>query len=204
MDPPTTGEVVVFQGMSNPLSNFYPCSINVFGENHNSAKHAYQLTKAICAGDLDAAKKVRESETALDAKRIGNTIRDPQDWQSEKEAVMEEIVNAKVDQNPEIKTKLETINNDTIYAEGTYDMEWGTGLDVDATLHTDLKKWPGENKLGKIYQKIAHKFGRKLRSASVLRTKGATNERQPNIEELLKDVRNNKKGKRKDKDGAGK
>lgn len=37
VDPLTTGEVVVFQGMSIPLSNFYPCSINVFGEKHNSA-----------------------------------------------------------------------------------------------------------------------------------------------------------------------
>ena len=83
-------------------------------------------------------------------------------------------------------------------------MEWGTGLDVDATLNTDSKKWPYENKLGKIYQKIAYKFGRKLRSASVPRTKGATNERQPNIEELLKDVRNDKKGKKNDKCGARK
>uniref|UniRef100_A0A8W8ILC2 Uncharacterized protein n=1 Tax=Magallana gigas TaxID=29159 RepID=A0A8W8ILC2_MAGGI len=62
VDPPTTGEVVVFQGMSNPISNFYPCSINVFGEKYNSAEHAYQLTKAIRACDLDAAKKVREAE----------------------------------------------------------------------------------------------------------------------------------------------
>lgn len=149
-------------------------------------------------------KKVRKAEKALDAKRIGHNIRDPQDWQSEKEAVMEEIVNAKVDQVPEINTKLETFNNDTMYSEGTFDMEWGIGLDVDATLHTDPKKWPYENKLGKIYQKIAYKFGRKLRSASVPRTKGATNERQPNIEELLKDVRNDKKGKKNDKCGARK
>lgn len=86
-------------------------------------------------------------------KRLGrqNTIKDPQDWRSEKEAVMEEIVNAKVNQNAEIKTKLETFNNDTIYVEETFDMEWGTGLDVNATLRTDPKKWPGENKLGKIF-----------------------------------------------------
>lgn len=40
--------------------------------------------------------------------------------------------------------------------------------------------------------------------ASFPRTKGATNERQPNIEELLKDVRNDKKGKKNDKCGARK
>ncbi|XP_052708692.1 uncharacterized protein LOC128183625 [Crassostrea angulata] len=170
-------------------------------ENWDTLLGQPNLTKAIRA---DAAKKVRKAEKALDAKRIGHNIRDPQDWQSEKEAVMEEIVNAKVDQIPEINTKLETFNNDTMYSEGTFDMEWGTGLDVDATLNTDPKKWPYENKLGKIYQKIAYKFGRKLRSASVPRTKGATNERQSNIEELLKDVRNDKKGKKNDKCGARK
>lgn len=42
-------------------------------------------------------------------------------------------------------------NNDIMYFEGMFDMEWGIGLDVDVILYIDLKKWFGENKLGKIY-----------------------------------------------------
>lgn len=104
---------------------------------HTSAEHVYQMTKAIRAGDLEAAKKTREEGTALDAKRIGHTVRDPQGWHKEKETVMEEIVSAKVEQIPKVKAKLENSNSSTIFAEGTFDMQWGTGLDVDATLHTD-------------------------------------------------------------------
>ena len=43
---------------------------------------------------------------------------------------MEEIVSSKAEQIPEVKIKLENSNNRTIFAEGTYDMFWGTGLDI--------------------------------------------------------------------------
>lgn len=61
VDPTNSGDVIAFQRKSHPLSNFYPCHLNVFGEKHKSAEHVYQMTKAIRAGDLEAAKKVRES-----------------------------------------------------------------------------------------------------------------------------------------------
>ena len=46
---------------------------------------------------------------------------------------MEEIVSSKAEQIPEVKIKLENSNNRTIFAEGTYGMFWGTGLDSEAT-----------------------------------------------------------------------
>ncbi|XP_062603538.1 uncharacterized protein LOC134265332 [Saccostrea cucullata] len=160
VDTSDVSEMVVFQGKYNPLSNLYPCEISVFGEKHKSAEHADQLTKAIRAGDLEAAKKVREADTALEAKGLGHTISDPLGWNNDKETLMEEIS--------------------------------GTGFDSEAILHTDHKKWPGQNKLGKIYQKLASKHARKLRSSSLPR-KG-TSENQSNIEDFLKDV---KKGRTK-------
>ena len=200
VDTPEVGEIVVFQGKSNPLSNFYPCDLKVFGEHHKSAEHAYQLTKAIRAGNLDAAKKVREAATAFDAKQIGHKITDPQDWSKEKEIVMEEIVSSKAEQIPEVKIKLENSNNRTIFAEGTYDVFWGTGLDIEATLHTDSRKWPGENRLGKIYKKLSSKYARKLRNSSVPR-KGTASENQSNIDVFLKDLK--KGGKKNGKSDSG-
>ena len=198
VDTPEAGEIVVFQGKSNPLSNFYPCDLKVFGENHKSAEHAYQLTKAIRAGN--AAKKVREAATAFDAKQIGHKITDPQDWSKEKEIVMEEIVSFKAEQIPEVKIKLENSNNRTIFAEGTYDVFWGTGLDIEATLHTDSRKWPGENRLGKIYKIQYSKYARKLRNSSGPR-KGMANENQSNIDVFLKDLK--KGGKKNGKSDSG-
>lgn len=84
--------VVAFQGIDNPLSNFYPCEIKAFGEVHQSAKYAYQFTKAIRSGDSDAVQKIKESSTALEAKRIGHTVKDPVGWNEERETVMEEVI----------------------------------------------------------------------------------------------------------------
>ena len=36
----TSENIVAFQGKDNPISNFYPCEIKVFGEVHQSAEHA--------------------------------------------------------------------------------------------------------------------------------------------------------------------
>lgn len=68
---------VAFQGKDNTLSNFYPCEIKAFGEVQQSAEHAYQFTKAIRSGDMVAVQKIRESSTALEAKRISHTVKDP-------------------------------------------------------------------------------------------------------------------------------
>nr|XP_022294760.1 uncharacterized protein LOC111104884 [Crassostrea virginica] len=131
---------------------------------------------------------------------VGHKITDPQDWSKEKEIVMEEIVSAKAEQIPEVKIKLENSNNRTIFAEGTYDMFWGTGLDIEATLHTDRRIWPGENRLGKIYKKLSSKYARKLRNSSAPR-KGTTSEKQSNIDVFLKDLK--KGGKKNGKSDSG-
>ena len=36
-----------------------------------------------------------------------------------------------------------------VFAQETYDMLWCTGLESEAKLHTDSRKWPGENRLEK-------------------------------------------------------
>ena len=156
--------VVAFKGKENPISNFYPCDLRVFGEMHQSAEHAFQLTKAVRSGNMEAAEKVRSAKTALDAKRIGATVRDPQDWATEKLEVMEEIVNSKAEQVPEFRSKLESVGSNAVFAEATLDAHWGTGLDVNATLHTDHSKWPGKNELGKIVKKVAGGYTRRVRS----------------------------------------
>uniref|UniRef100_A0A8W8IRP6 NADAR domain-containing protein n=1 Tax=Magallana gigas TaxID=29159 RepID=A0A8W8IRP6_MAGGI len=129
----------------NPLSNFFPCDLRVFGEHHKTAEHAYQLTKAIRSGNTDAAQKVRDAETALDAKRIGNSVKDPQGWSDDKETVMEEIVTAKADQIAEVKAVLEKLDGSITFAEGTFDMFWGTDqyqASITTTEPLDLKLRP--------------------------------------------------------------
>jgi ribA/ribD-fused uncharacterized protein len=189
-----TDHVIAFHGKENPISNFFPCEINIFGEQHQSAEHAYQLTKALRAGSLEAAEKVRKAPTALEAKKIGNSVKDPEGWNNEKLEVMEKIVSTKADQVAVMREQLEASNTNTIFAESTVDGYWGTGLDAAGTVHTNPSKWPGENKLGVIVKQIASKFTRKLLRSSSVPRKGSQNEdSQKKIDTFIREVRKNRK-----------
>lgn len=50
----------------------------MFGKKHTSADHAYQMIKAIRAGNLESDEI--EVKTTKDAKRIGHTISHPLGW----------------------------------------------------------------------------------------------------------------------------
>lgn len=76
-----------------------------------------QFTKAVRSGDMDAVQKIRESSTALEAKRIGHTVKDPVGWNEERESVMEEIIIHKVDQVKDFRAKLERADTKTVFAE---------------------------------------------------------------------------------------
>ena len=188
-----TDHVIAFHGKENPISNFFPCEINIFGEQHQSAEHAYQLTKALRAGSLEIAEKIRKAPTALEAKKIGNSVKDPEEWNNEKLEIMEKIVSAKADQVAAMREKLEASNTNTIFAESTVDGYWGTGLDAAGTVHTNPSKWPGENKLGAIIKQTASKFTRKLRSSSVPRKSSQNEDNQKKIDTFIKEVRKNRK-----------
>jgi hypothetical protein len=45
----------------NPLSNFFPCELSIFGETFKSAEQAFQTTKALRSGDVDAAERIRNA-----------------------------------------------------------------------------------------------------------------------------------------------
>lgn len=66
----------------NVLSNFSTADINVNFGTHTSAKHAFQLTKALRNGVFHAAERIRSVSTALDAKRIEDTFRRNLTWET--------------------------------------------------------------------------------------------------------------------------
>ena len=147
--------VVAFSGHENVLSNFYPCELKVFGISHSSSEHAYQYGKAMRCGDVPKANVIHNAKTALDAKRVGDTIIQTDTFKKEQVSLMEEILVAKCDQVPSFRNQLKKSDVNTIFVESTYDDKWGSGLNIDGTIHTQKNNWPGNNQLGKILQKIA-------------------------------------------------
>lgn len=144
------------------------------------------------------AEKIRKAKSALEAKRFGSTVKDPNDWDTQKIEVMEEIVSEKAEQVKAFRERIEKCENNSIFAEATHDAFWGTGLDPKATEHTDPNKWPGSNKLGQIVKKVAQKYKRRLRSVSVPRRGQHTPEDPQTLDKFLCEMKKNKKTNKKD------
>ncbi|KAK3086400.1 hypothetical protein FSP39_017897 [Pinctada imbricata] len=83
---------------------------------------------------------------------------------------MEEILKAKFDQVTEFREIIVKSEVDTIFAESTYDDFWGTGLSQRGTEHTDPKRWPGKNVIGRIMQELISEGGSRSRSWSTVTT----------------------------------
>ena len=147
--------VLAFNGKDMVLSNFYPCTIDVFGVKHRSTEHAFQYVKALRCGDLPRATAIQEARTAIDARRIGKEITVSEQFQSKQTEIMTEILDAKAKQVKDFRGCFAEKRKQTVFAETTFDDFWGTGLDRTATLHTSRDKWPGQNTLGIILHNVA-------------------------------------------------
>jgi ribA/ribD-fused uncharacterized protein len=154
----------MFQGKDNVLSNFFPCSLHAFGERFQSAEQAFQCSKAIQSGDLLAAEKIRTSESALEAKRIGDQVTPSTTWLSSKEKTMEEIIRHKADQVDQFRETLVKAKNSATFVEVTYDDFWGAGLNLIQTMHTKVNAWPGKNTLGLIIGRVATDLKKRTKS----------------------------------------
>ena len=62
---------------------------------HKSAEHAFQHAKALRCGDLEAANDIKEANGTVTALRIGNKIKNNEQWLSTKDSVMEEVLENK-------------------------------------------------------------------------------------------------------------
>lgn len=96
-------------GHKNVLSNFYSVDVNINGENHKSAEHAFQLTQALRKGNINTAERIRSANTARDAKRIGDTISTNSAWETEQVEVKTSIVEAKLKEVEVFEIKSENV-----------------------------------------------------------------------------------------------
>ena len=88
--------VTIFSGKENPLRNFFPCEVRVFGIIHKSAEHAYQYAKAQQAGKNKIAERILQANSALQAKIEAKALPYNPNWTNRKESVMSEILSEKM------------------------------------------------------------------------------------------------------------
>jgi ribA/ribD-fused uncharacterized protein len=122
------------------LSNFWPATVELDGEEYNSTEHAYQAAKTV---DLDQRKKIREATKSGDAKRLGQMATVRPDWEQVKIGIMKDLVLQKFTKHEELKEKL--LATGDAYLEETNswsDIFWGVCHGI------------GKNHLGKILMEV--------------------------------------------------
>lgn len=126
------------------LSNRFSCQFTWQGLRYGNVEAAFQSSKC----REEEGRKVFANCSADKAAMKGKALTPPPEWEQEKLAIMESILEAKFSQNPALMEKLKATGN-SILLNGNSKKEefWGV----------DLYKWTGENHLGKIIMNIRRK-----------------------------------------------
>jgi ribA/ribD-fused uncharacterized protein len=148
---PDTQRVLGFRGFKNPLSNFFPCTIEEGGMVFSSSEHMFQYRKAQHHHDERRAQSIKAAPTAFGAKVIGDEIKVNDSWRSIQKAVMENIVMEKFKASSKFRNCLMSTGK-AILAETTKDLFWAAG--VPPKMCRSTADFKGANVLGKILMNL--------------------------------------------------
>ena len=91
-------EILAFKSFEHPLSNDFPCQLEIYDRHFKSVEHAYFWRMSIELGKQDLAQKIQESQHAGEAKRRSKEIADDETrlkWEMENKQVMIDLLKAK-------------------------------------------------------------------------------------------------------------
>ncbi|MDE2101545.1 MAG: NADAR family protein [Patescibacteria group bacterium] len=152
--------VFLFYSSKSPFSNFYPASFSITDKDgtkyeYNCSEQRFMHVKALTFGDAETAKKIMKSSNPGMQKKLGRAVKefDEKTWERTREAVMFEAVLAKFSQNKELREALLGVKGR--FAEASPgDRVWGIGLSSSNPDAKNPDKWPGENLLGRILDRV--------------------------------------------------
>ena len=125
------------------LSPFSAHQIKIWGEVFPTVEHAYQASRIKFSPERDS---IKNAPSPLDAWREGQKHKNDADLQVpdfDKDAVMEELFRAKIQQHPDISIVLKESGDRDLLKVYETDYYWGTGKDGS-----------GQNKMGKLWMKL--------------------------------------------------
>lgn len=167
-----TKKYILFWG--GEFSNFYPYSkknvassvvpLNFTLENKvwKTSEQYFMYKKAIFFNDTEIAEKILHTERPEDAKKLGRQVKNfnADEWEKVSDEIMYNGVYAKFSQNEHLKKFiLQPIFDNKHFVEASpLDRIWGIGLHYSDELCDDSKNWKGQNKLGKILDRVRQKL----------------------------------------------
>ena len=121
------------------------------------------LCKAAAHGDEEAYFNITKADTPGDAKKLGRMVKNKEGcfddvlWREIECSVAFEVVFQKFSKTDKLrKILLDHAGDKTIFAEMTSkDVNWGTGMDIEADGCNIPANWPGSNMLGWAINEVA-------------------------------------------------
>jgi ribA/ribD-fused uncharacterized protein len=136
---------IYFQSKGFPeyrfLSNFHIAPIHHNGFLFQTTEHFYQAQKSVIPEEF---KRIAEAESPKEAKKLGQLVQIPENWNSVRDLVMLKALRLKFSQHDDLFNKLiATEDAELIEFAPWGDVYWG----VD-------KNYQGQNKLGQLLMKV--------------------------------------------------
>lgn len=144
----TEDAVYFFTPAFHPLDTFSAHRIEIWGQKFPTAEHAYQWKKFADVSPK-IATLVLQAPSPEAVKKISDFHKQdmPKNWHKQKEDIMEQVLQAKAEQNEDVQEILTRSGNRMIIENSPVDSFWGYGPDGK-----------GQNMMGKIWMKIRHRL----------------------------------------------
>ena len=148
-------EVEFFRGYKYILSNFYHSQLIVDGVTYNCAEKAYQMKKASFCGDQEVFTRLKTCINAKECKEIGKKVNETVEWLDQRVDIMRQILKAKSEQCTTYRKKLLNCKGPIVEAVPG-ELFWSAGLDEEDLRKTPRDRWPGQNVLEQLHDKLEH------------------------------------------------
>lgn len=156
----TTNKHVFFWG--DIFSNFHICIIQEDGNTFYSSEQYFMYKKAMQFGDKESAIKILEERSPAICKKYGRKVKnfDSEVWDKVSTEVMENALMLKFTQNKGLLNEILSSKYDgkTFVEASPYDAIWGIKMGMDDIGVDDERNWKGENRLGKLLNKVREKL----------------------------------------------
>lgn len=132
------------------LSQWYPASFTVDGNEYVTAEHYMMAEKARLFGDLELAERIIRIETPTQAKQLGREVGDfdQQRWEEARCEIVFAANLAKFEQNLGCRAFLLASHDRVLVEASPVDNIWGIGLAMDDPRAESPGEWLGLNLLG--------------------------------------------------------
>lgn len=146
--------ITTFYSCNHFLSNFFPCSFELYGIKYNCVEQYYQASKAVFFYQDPSA--ILRASNPKEQKRLGCAIVifDRQKWQERRLQVMYTALKAKFDQNHALRQRLLGTGLSFLVCASPYDTYWGCGKTAQEICSCRVGDWIGYNHLGQLLMKL--------------------------------------------------